>query len=349
MKVFARYFKDNNIGFRRDTILQFGNSWELIGSIILINPGSAVPLNKEIDKNILNELYSITGETNFWKEFSVDPTMRWIEQLFKGKYIGKDKPLNGIIQLFNLFNLRDANLNNALSQYKHSKNKNISSIEEDIKRVGDKPVYLGWGNTGKYHIDLKDKAKEVFKLLPSLPYLEPKFEDNMFCHPRYIQMAHRRNGSVITLLHNFYNQDKNYVWNGSLSDLQIKSFDVNKIFSILLENQELVKQAQISKNKDSIRLFFHDNKNNQMELVVTKTGKGYVAIRYKPKNEIIDNSIEYVSIGEELGYTTFDNYNDNRGNWLCLKYLRELNSNNEDEAANLIMEQCYTFIRKMKV
>lgn len=207
MKVYARYFEENELGFRRDTILQFGNSWDLIGSIILINPGSATPLNTPIQPEILAKLLSITqtNDSDSWKEFSIDPTMGQIKKLFSGQFIGQNKSLSGIIQLFNLFNLRNANLFEALELFKTTSNSNIVSIEEDITKIGRKPIYFGWGNAGKYQ--LKNIAGKIFESTPKQPYLNDKFEDNSFYHPRYLQMAHKRDGNVLKTLHNFYNQN----------------------------------------------------------------------------------------------------------------------------------------------
>lgn len=47
MKVYAQYFELEGISYRLNTILQFGDSWELLGNVVLANPGSAEPI-KEI-------------------------------------------------------------------------------------------------------------------------------------------------------------------------------------------------------------------------------------------------------------------------------------------------------------
>ena len=46
MNVYAEYIEENELSFRTNTILQFGDSWELIGNIVLANPGSATPVEK---------------------------------------------------------------------------------------------------------------------------------------------------------------------------------------------------------------------------------------------------------------------------------------------------------------
>ena len=58
MKVFAHYMgneKDWNLSedgfqYRWRTLLKFGDSWNVIGSVIMKNPGSAQPLKSEISK-----------------------------------------------------------------------------------------------------------------------------------------------------------------------------------------------------------------------------------------------------------------------------------------------------------
>lgn len=48
MKCFARWEPESGSGvcFRDQTILQFGNSWKLLASFVLLNPGSALPLDE---------------------------------------------------------------------------------------------------------------------------------------------------------------------------------------------------------------------------------------------------------------------------------------------------------------
>ena len=44
MKVYAEYFEENGLKYRKNTLLQFGNSLDVIGNIVLANPGSATLL-----------------------------------------------------------------------------------------------------------------------------------------------------------------------------------------------------------------------------------------------------------------------------------------------------------------
>ncbi len=92
MKVYARYFSDGLLNFRLNTVLRFGDSWNVIGAAVLINPGSSKPMG-DIDSDTLERLSAITGHADGWKEFSADVTMRQVSKIFNGWYIGEDMPL----------------------------------------------------------------------------------------------------------------------------------------------------------------------------------------------------------------------------------------------------------------
>ena len=337
MKVYARYFEEDGLDFRRDTILQFGDCWNVIGSIILINPGSASPTSDTIAPHIIDELLKLTDTTDkdSWKEFSVDPTMYQIEKLFNGYYIGKNRKLNGVIQLFNLFNLRNANLSQALELFKTTSNLNIISIEQDITRIGNKPVYIGWGNTGKK--TLKNIAEKVFYSLPQQSYLLKNFADNPFYHPRYLQFGYKKREKVIKLLHNFYNQNQDYVWDAvamdaiKLNSKVICEYFNNNITKIINNKKEI----EIDIEGKTTRVFFKDLEQNTMEFIVTQIDKGYTAIRYKKGSHIVkDNSDDYIALGDKTGLNPTDDYLN--GNWLLRNSLKSFGNNEQKVAKELI-------------
>ncbi len=55
MRCYARWFHDGEkeVSFRDQTILQFGDSWNLIASFILLNPGSAIPKDNSAKNEII--------------------------------------------------------------------------------------------------------------------------------------------------------------------------------------------------------------------------------------------------------------------------------------------------------
>lgn len=191
MKVYARHFSDKDLNFRLDTVLQFGESWDVMGVAVLINPGSARPI-AEIGSDITTRLLSITGLADNWKEFSADSTMRQLAKIFSGWYVGEDKPMNGCILLFNLFKLRDKNLTEALELQSKCRSEYLFSSRNDISRLADaERIYLGWGNAGKYQ--LRQYAEPIFEVVKSrCPYLNPDFIRNAFYHPGYINRSYKK-------------------------------------------------------------------------------------------------------------------------------------------------------------
>ncbi|MEI7501880.1 MAG: hypothetical protein WCJ61_01205, partial [Paludibacter sp.] len=149
MKVFAEFFEENDIQYRTKTLLQFGNSWDLIGTIVMKNPGKAFPTNK-IEENLLVQIKGhfsklMVNETN-WFEFNSDSTMRQVENLFNGYYIGKSFELNGVIQIFNLFNIRERKIEIAKELLKNNNSKYLyPNNDEVINSFQNKPVYLSFG------------------------------------------------------------------------------------------------------------------------------------------------------------------------------------------------------------
>ena len=145
MKVYAHYKGKEKTGdgnsYRWRTLLQFGDSWECIGSVFMKNPGSAKPLYPTTpiqDEVLLKHLskFSYNKECG-WFHFSDDPTMRHIENLFRTYYKHKSgwDELNGVIQIFNLMNVMEPDLNEAKKNLK----KQIINMPKLLKRI-----YCNW-------------------------------------------------------------------------------------------------------------------------------------------------------------------------------------------------------------
>lgn len=202
MNVYARYFSESGLNFRLDTVLQFGDSWDVIGAAVLINPGSARPI-AEVNHDTTEHLSAITGQSDNWQQFSPDATMGQLAKIFNGWYAGDEKPLNGCILLYNLFNLRDKNLAEALELQKNCDSKNLFTAESDVKRLaGVERIYLGWGNTGKYQ--LRQYAEPIFEAVKGkCAYLDPDFNHNAFYHPGYVNRSYKRNPTTQTIVKSF--------------------------------------------------------------------------------------------------------------------------------------------------
>lgn len=195
MKVYALWKKEGDYQYRWRTLLQFGSSWQIIGSVYMKNPGSAEPLNAEIPKHILDILKKdFSSKDGDWRQFSEDITMSAIEKLFTECY-GK---LNGVIQIFNLFNLKNPKLEDAIKILKTDSctPNHLYTFEEDISYLTP-PVYIGWGDLWKEPV-FRPHQKEINQIFIKTKklaeeqgkkwYLANSLADstNHFYHPRYV-------------------------------------------------------------------------------------------------------------------------------------------------------------------
>lgn len=230
MNVYAKLIKDENLNleFRRNTILQFGDSWDVIGNVILINPGSANPKSsiEEAEIERISSVFKEKVNRNEWFKFNPDSTMRQIEKLFNGGYFKANphqeypyKKLNGVIRLFNLFNLKDANLEQALIKVEGCETENMFTLSEDIELIGDEPLYVGWGKVGLgqrgYNKNTREmlyayanKAFDQIKEKNKGNYLDDNFHNNSFYHPGFINRSYSTYSK--NLLHKFAEKELNY-------------------------------------------------------------------------------------------------------------------------------------------
>ena len=167
MKVFAHYHKSETTGndYRWRTLLQFGTSWDIIGSVVMKNPGSAAPLYSVNEPTTLEQLKRLEQPKLFfdepeyaWYSFSCDDTMQKVERLFCAYY--KTSILNGVIQVFNLMNVRDPNIELALIKNNSASFPFSKTTESDIKSLVA-PVYLGWGDLWKKQ-PFREDAEKIF-------------------------------------------------------------------------------------------------------------------------------------------------------------------------------------------
>ncbi|MCX4190807.1 hypothetical protein [Methylophaga sp. OBS3] len=199
MKVFAEYFELDGLSYRRNTLLQFGKGWNLIGNVVLANPGSAEPLMK-ISKQNFGLISGFYDENRFdeqpmcdwWYEFSVDSTMGFIEKLFNGWYLAKTQSLDGVIQLFNTFNLKNQNIHEAIE--KTSSSSEFMFSENIYTRFNDKPTYFGFGKDVLKNHYLHNVAENIFvnssKKIRTI--YKRKFSENHFYHPMYVNRAYKQ-------------------------------------------------------------------------------------------------------------------------------------------------------------
>ena len=197
MKVYAEYFEEDGVFYRRNTLLQFGDCWDLIGSAVLANPGSAEPIST-VSNDLLTSISKFHeryrgGEEiqpDNWHEFSPDSTMRFVEKIFTGWYLDKNIELSGVVQLFNTFNIKNQNLQEAVA--KIGVDSELLFSHSVYKYFNDKPTYFGFSNEVLGNEILRKVAMNIFNnsSVAVLGIYNSDFSKNSFYHPMYVNRAY---------------------------------------------------------------------------------------------------------------------------------------------------------------
>ena len=209
MKVYTHYFRDSATGIecRWRTILQLGDSWNSIGCVYMKNPGSSIYQETDGDGSpvaithaiTLSHLRAFTHETDndVWYEFRADSTMYAIEALFKEYAAYHRQPAEGIIQVFNLFNVRDADLRKAQGKLIDSLHEKTFTIDEDVQCLKG-PVYIGWGNLWKDKLHKLNAEKVLAACKTLCNYIDTSnIEKNIYYHPQYLMLYGKNKEEVI--------------------------------------------------------------------------------------------------------------------------------------------------------
>ena len=227
MKVYAHYNKTNDIEYRWRTLLQIGESWEICGTVIMKNPGSSFAKKEPIEeKNLLENLRKFDDNElsliSPWFEFTEDNTMTCVKKLFDSYYSMHQKQLIGVIQIFNLFNIRDANLVKAIDKSQQDVIEDLTyTVNDDIKHIVP-PVYIGWGDLWKAHRNNAEKFFSVVRQKTS--YLCENIESNKYYHPQFLMNFGKRNIKCQITLAQFLNNTSNLKMNDYICHL----FDLQK-------------------------------------------------------------------------------------------------------------------------
>lgn len=302
MKVYAHFLESKRDGYqyRWRTLLQFGGSWEVIGSVVMKNPGSSSPIAKEINEETLRQLSCFDNSRYAWHAFSVDNTMMLVERLFIIKNGGQ--ALNGVIQIFNLFNIRNADLNQALKDGRCAKEAVYSTVEQDIEdmRKSPAPIYIGWGTLGSFP-EFYHQAGRYFSFAKDemrQDYLLEDFTKNSYYHPQYLMGRGKNRPRSKWLL-------KAFCLNSTDLDLEpvaspyVGSIDVNQIIETVKRQTDENKwyerrrfqfydglQATFDKSTINIR-FVRRSENNSF------TPNEYQRTSYRKAIEILANDFGY--------------------------------------------------------
>lgn len=213
LRIFAEFVEENDIQYRTKTILKYGDSWDLIGTIVMKNPGNAFPLKKiatEDFSDIKKYVYPDVEIVN-WHEFKDDNTIKRISNIFDGTFVNKKTKLNGIILIYNLFNVREKNIVEGVRKANISTSEHLlPNLVELINCSQNKPIYLGfnWEYTNKknnHKQKIEKFANDIFTYIKHSDnmYLEDHIIKNFFYHPLSPQIS---NPKYHHILDRFYNK-----------------------------------------------------------------------------------------------------------------------------------------------
>lgn len=153
VRVFGEFENRNDIVHRNVAYLQWGNAVKSLGSFLLLNPGSALPLEGD----------EMTIRNAKFYESRIDNTMRQIVKLVENIYKGKE--LNGRVYIYNLFTLRNTVANSAIPSFENLVNegkvKPFEAIptKEELQR--HPWICFAWGiNSKRRYSNLENVKKE---------------------------------------------------------------------------------------------------------------------------------------------------------------------------------------------
>lgn len=324
MKVFTYFaekeIESTNIQYRWRTLLQFGNSWEIIGSVVMKNPGSSRYEAKTLEESrvtqhdILLKLEEI-DRSHIWYEFKSDNTMLNIKKLFEQYY--KTTKLNGVIQIFNLFNVREADLGKALIFYKkYGQELTFSDNPENLI----KPIYLGWGDL-KNDKNFRPLAEKYFEAtIKQQHYLDKNFDNNPFYHPQYLMLQGANKESCFRLKQCFFQDSQTPIF---LNKFTIKEEISTKLSYNKYETSAVTDRFDLT---------------NELQLTITTDGEGYIAIRHKDFKEDYSKK-EYENLKEIEKLLKDKNFpRPYEKYWLGQKNFNEYGKTEEEVIEKIILE-----------
>ena len=180
MQCFARWKEDKNSGasFRDQTIIQFGDSWDLLASFVLLNPGSALPKDREPQNAFLESLnlsFYVNREDRSYCRFSVDRLMNDLINLYSTKFSG------GVLKLYNLFNFKNQDSANAIEWFKANRHHaDMFTPSEDVRFSGG-PVIIACGrNAFADEVLTKELKKYIALAEPGQLHSVSRVDSNLF-------------------------------------------------------------------------------------------------------------------------------------------------------------------------
>ncbi len=191
MNVYVRHIEEGGLHYRWNTLLQFGDSWDVLGTVVMKNPGSSNFQSNDCqirDEELLEHLrpLSVMESDAPWHSFTSDKTMDCIQEIFEA-YYGRE--LSGVVRIFNLCNVMCPKFSAVKPLLKAGdiESSYFCTVEHDLQAMAG-PVYFGWGNAWKF---CPDVAGRYFQKGIELEGTErfgyrELLSQNPFYHPLYV-------------------------------------------------------------------------------------------------------------------------------------------------------------------
>jgi len=180
MRCFARWWEEDGKCYRDQTILQFGESWKPLANFILLNPGSATPMDNTPQNGYLasKDLPCFVDEGVYYR-FSIDRLMGDLLKLYAQKFDG------GVIRIYNLFNLKNQHSGSAIEEYRRFASARHMHTKPREIWYADAPVIVAVGDHLHADPGLEEELKKYIALAdPSRLYSLSKVGEREFAIKR---------------------------------------------------------------------------------------------------------------------------------------------------------------------
>ncbi len=157
IKAAGTFTREGKYIFRTEAKIQWGQKEAPLGMIIMLNPGSSLLINSTKWDKLIRGVANVDSG-----EIRIDDTMQVVIDILE---LAIPK-IDGILQIYNLFDFRLSKSDDALDLYKKLKVENIKALERNfsIDFINQFPwVWIAWGVEDQKEINAR--KREIKKLM----------------------------------------------------------------------------------------------------------------------------------------------------------------------------------------
>lgn len=163
VKATGTFIREGTLIFRTEAKIQWGESEDPLGIIIMLNPGSSSLTNvTQWDRFESGVVNMDSGE------IKLDHTMQMIVDILESAM----PRLDGVLHIYNLFDLRNSEADAAIDLYKELLAKNIESLERNFSTdfLSQFPwIWIAWGVDDKKEINARKRKVKILVRLSRKP------------------------------------------------------------------------------------------------------------------------------------------------------------------------------------